>query len=443
MPGKTALLCALGAAILAAPAFAADYRAEAAQIATQLETLHPRGRDIAESARFKAAKAELMAIAADADVAHYAVALGRMLAAAEDGHTNALGVYSDLPEFAWRYPISVKRFEDGLYVVAAKDEGTPLLGRRIVSVNGAPVDEIIRRFAATMGSDNPAWPANWAPHALMRPAWLIGLDIAPSDIDAPVEFVAVDRRGRKAKAKLTARADGRDELTEILRTATPLTPDREGRENYLIKLDGGKALALVIGSMGDEDDKRFEAFSREVIAAMEDPAASRLIIDLRNNGGGNNLLTEPLRRMIVKSRFNRPGGIYVLTAPQTFSAAMNFATRLERETDALFVGEPTGGAPNHFGDPQFAAGEASALPYIISTLRWQDSPPLDPRRRILPDIPAAPTYDDFIAGEDRALAAALKHEPDAEMIEKWWLRAMQPWDRASQKKDWRFFFEAE
>ncbi|HNS88009.1 MAG TPA: hypothetical protein PKH09_13995, partial [Parvularculaceae bacterium] len=92
---------------------------------------------------------------------------------------------------------------------------------------------------------------------------------------------------------------------------------------------------------------------------------------------------------------------------------------------------------------QFAAGEASALPYIISTLRWQDSPPLDPRRRILPDIPAAPTYDDFIAGEDRALAAALKHEPDAEMIEKWWLRAMQPWDRASQKKDWRFFFEAE
>jgi hypothetical protein len=36
-----------------------------------------------------------------------------------------------------------------------------------------------------------------------------------------------------------------------------------------------------------------------------------------------------------------------LTSPQTFSAAMNFATRLERETDALFVGEPTGGAPNH------------------------------------------------------------------------------------------------
>ncbi|MGD9800411.1 MAG: hypothetical protein AB7F91_09530 [Parvularculaceae bacterium] len=441
MPGKSMLAGAIGAAFIASASLAADYRAEATKIVSEIETLHPRGREIAESERFMHARDGLMAIAGDTDVAHYAVALGRMFATAEDGHTNALGFYSDLPEFAWRYPIEIKRFDDGLYVVAAKEEGSILLGRRIVSVNGEPVDAFVRRFAETMGYDNPAWPANWAPHALMRPGWLIGLDVASPDFAAPVEFVAVDKRGRKAKAQLRARQDGREGLTRIAAGAPALQPDREGHENYVNRLAGGKALAVVIGAMEDEEDKTFEAFTREVIAAMEDPAVERLIVDLRNNGGGNNLLTEPLRRMIVKSRFNRPGGVYVLTAPQTFSAAMNFATRLERETDALFVGEPTGGAPNHFGDPKFASGEASTLPYIISTLRWQDSPPLDPRRRILPDIPVAPTFADFVAGKDRALCAALAHEPDADMIEKWWLRAMQPWERASQKADWKFFFE--
>jgi hypothetical protein len=119
---------------------------------------------------------------------------------------------------------------------------------------------------------------------------------------------------------------------------------------------------------------------------------------------------------------------------------MNFATRLERETDALFVGEPTGGSPNHFGDPKIAPGPVSKIPYLISTLRWQDSTPFDARPWILPDLPAPPTFADYVAGRDLALERALAHEiavdPD------WRLRVVKPWERASQKKSWRFFYEA-
>jgi hypothetical protein len=69
---------------------------------------------------------------------------------------------------------------------------------------------------------------------------------------------------------------------------------------------------------------------------------------------------------------------------------MKSATRLERETDALFVGETTGGVPNHFGDAQFAHGPASKIPYIIANLQWQDSAPFDEREWILPDVHTAP-----------------------------------------------------
>lgn len=124
--------------------------------------------------------------------------------------------------------------------------------------------------------------------------------------------------------------------------------------------------------MADLESISFANFTRQARLGLSDSRIERVVLDLRRNGGGNNMLPEPLRRTLVKSRFNRPGGLYVLVGPRTFSAAMNIATRLERETDALFVGEPTGGRPNHYGDAKYLVGSATGVPYLISTLRWND-----------------------------------------------------------------------
>ncbi|MDX1556319.1 MAG: hypothetical protein R3212_09860, partial [Xanthomonadales bacterium] len=83
----------------------------------------------------------------------------------------------------------------------------------------------------------------------------------------------------------------------------------------------------------------------------------------------------------------------------------------------------------------------SGLPYIVSTLRWQDMPPFDQRPWILPDIPAPPRIEDFLGGRDLALERALEYTvqegPD------WALRKTQPWARESQKAEWTFFYEYE
>jgi hypothetical protein len=121
---------------------------------------------------------------------------------------------------------------------------------------------------------------------------------------------------------------------------------------------------------------------------MDDPAPQRVVIDLRRNGGGNNFLLEALRKRIERSRFNRPGSLYVMISPRTFSAAQNAANRLERETFALFVGEPSGRAQNHFGDAQTTVGAATGITTHISTLPWFDSYPPDKRVWIMPDLPS-------------------------------------------------------
>ncbi|MEX0645798.1 MAG: hypothetical protein WD076_10835 [Parvularculaceae bacterium] len=434
---RLALMCA---AMLAASfgAAAEDYRAEAEQLAREIVEIHPRGAEIAKSEAFIAARAALFAIAGDSNLPQYAMAAGRMFHAADDGHTAVIPVYGEAPAFTWRYPIRLKRFEDGLYVVAATGAAEPLLGAKLTRVGGRRVNEVLRAFVLTQARGNRAWPTNWTALGLTIPGFLIGLDVAPADLEAPVRFEGT-AQGKRVSALLTAAADGADNLTEIAREASPLEGLGGGAVNFAAEIDEGRALLLVIGAMEDSETKSFEAFTAEAAAALEATQAGRVVIDLRDNGGGNNMLCEPLRRILVKSRFNRPGGIYVLTASQTFSAAMNFATRLERETDALFVGEPTGGAPNHFGDAKFAHGPQSGLPYIISTLRWQDSTPFDERPWILPDLAAPPRFDLYVAGRDGALERALANPAGDDPL--WWRRAMEPWARETQKADWRYFYE--
>ena len=68
-------------------ASAENYRPEAEQLAKEIVDTHPRGAEIAASPEFIQARDALFAMAGDADLPHYAVALGRLFHAANDGHT--------------------------------------------------------------------------------------------------------------------------------------------------------------------------------------------------------------------------------------------------------------------------------------------------------------------------------------------------------------------
>lgn len=426
--------------VAAGTASAENYRAEAEQLAREIVEIHPRGAEIAAAPSFVAARDALFAMAGDTDLPHYAIALGRMFHAANDGHTASVPVYSELPEFTQHYPIRLRRFKDGLYVVAAKGAALPLLGARLTRIGGKDVDALVLQFVDAQAAGNRAWPTRWAEVGLAIPGYLIGLNAA-KDLLQPVRFEAIGSGAKRVAAALTPAANGREGLQGLKRKNSTLETLAGDQTNSAFEIENGQALVLSVGAMEDGEKKSFEAFTAEATAALRATKAARVIIDLRDNGGGNNMLAEPLRRTLIKSRFNRPGGIYVLTSPATFSAAMNFATRLERDTDAIFVGEPTGGSPNHFGDAKFTQAPVSKIPYLISTLRWQDSTPFDTREWILPDLPAAPTFADYVAGRDRALEAALAHDAGADPNTEWRDRVVKPWDRESQNADWHFFYE--
>lgn len=133
-----------------------------------------------------------------------------------DGHTTIYTYMVKLPAFELGLPIIASPFFDGLYVTAAKTEGVPLLGGRIVRVDGVAIEQILRAFAAIWPANNAAGTHHHAGLAL-KPAVLRGARLAGlAAVSAPVT-VEAEIGGSVVKAVLTPRPDGDGALVPLSR----------------------------------------------------------------------------------------------------------------------------------------------------------------------------------------------------------------------------------
>jgi len=186
---------------------------------------------------------------------------------------------------------------------------------------------------------------------------------------------------------------------------------READGNYsLTYLEDEQLVYVYFDSVRDDEGESLAGFCERLFAFVDEHPTTRLVLDIRENGGGNNYLNQPLLHgLIACHELNQPGRLFVITGRDTFSAAMCLAVELERHTQALFVGEPPGATPNHFGDSEQFTLPASGLQVRCSLLVWQNSDPRDQRPWISPDLPAELSFADFFAGRDPALEAVLAY----------------------------------
>jgi Peptidase family S41 len=92
--------------------------------------------------------------------------------------------------------------------------------------------------------------------------------------------------------------------------------------------------------------------AQALFAAVDRHRPARLVIDLRQNGGGDFFegrehLIEPIKK---RPAINQKGRLFVLVGRQTFSAAMVNAIDFRKETNATLVGEPIGERPNSYSE---------------------------------------------------------------------------------------------
>ncbi|TMQ57867.1 MAG: hypothetical protein E6K72_03215 [Candidatus Eisenbacteria bacterium] len=320
------------------------------------------------------------------------------------------------PGFDARFPVQFAVFTDGLWIVGATAEHRDLLGTRVLSIDGQPVARVVAALAPLIPADNSMWTLHLLPVFLASPGYLSAAGVA-REPGSPLRLTGTDGAGRRREATISAeRSDSAAHWIPAdvdVRAPLPLTRSLAGPFAFADIEDTSRTLFVRIREIADDPGKESLAqFVARLFSHVDSLGSRRLVIDLRGNGGGNNYLNQPIMHSLIqRPALDHTGRLFVIIDRGTFSAAVSLAADLERETHALFVGEPTGSAPNSPGDPAHVTLPASGLVVRISTVLWQGSDPRDPRPFIAPDLPASSRWSDWLAHRDPALDAIAAYRP--------------------------------
>lgn len=132
-----------------------------------------------------------------------------------------------------------------------------------------------------------------------------------------------------------------------------------------------------------------------------------LVVDIRNNTGGNNYRNVPLMDGIAaRPAYRIRGALYVITGRATFSAGADVGRRLAHVAEPIFVGERSRGDPRQSGNV-----ERLTLPHSGLRVDYGEQHEIvgSGTSPYLPlDVEAPPTFASTIAGRDAAIDVAIE-----------------------------------
>ncbi len=369
----------------------------------RLETVHPEpfhgiDRDVFV-ARLEELKVALPNLSREQAMVELMRTTALLSRAGRDGHQFAL----PLPEHGGMLlPIRAFEFADGLFVTASHPSAEHLVGARVTALNGHPIDEVLDALEPLVPRDGPATVANF------RPVFMSRLDV----------LRGVGLIGPEATVPLTVELDGAERTVSLQPISFDAYREWSGDLGVfrLPSADDDPIFSVEELPAAHTLYIRYSQVQRipvEELATIRARAAAtelrRVVLDLRQNPGGDNHSYPALLSALQAQGVDVPGRLYVLTDHTTFSAASNLAAEIERTTDAIFAGDPMGGGINFWDDVSFVRLNHWPIPMQVgvSTRYWEKGLPDDPRLTIEPDLPVPLTAADYFAGRDAVMEAVL------------------------------------
>lgn len=382
----------------------------------QIVALHPKPFHGVPAPQFDAA---LQAVSKPDDTRSDAqVVVDVMRVVALLGKSGGEGHCAVFPTGFRHVPLQLYEFDEGVFVVGADRAHEDLVGRRLVSFDGHPIEALLQAVAPLVAADNPT-NARVKRLMLVRMTDLLhalGLTEDPGRVRA----VLCERASRAEQTVELAGLSTR-ELHATLGGLGPILPADDGvrhlahrdeafRLEYLAEHNAAyiQYHAMQTRTASGEN---LTAFAARLAALAAEHPGLRVVIDMRHNGGGDNTTYRPLLLVLRDTpTINAPDRLFVLTSRTTFSAAGNFVTEVERDCKhALLVGEACGGAPNQYGDarPVRLPNHPDVMVFIAT--RYHEKSPGDDRLEMVPQVPVAFTAADYFGHRDPVLDAALAH----------------------------------
>ena len=180
----------------------------------------------------------------------------------------------------------------------------------------------------------------------------------------------------------------------------PLYRRNADRKYWSYLIEENKILYFNYNSCREMDDITLADFTEGIIGIIEGAAVECLIIDMRNNLGGNSTLLEPFIEKLGKcGKINKDGALYVIIGKDTFSSALLNAYAIKNKTEAVLVGEPSGGKPNCYGEVESFRLDNSRVKICYSS-KYYKLIKNDRVMSLFPNIEMLVTFSNYVEKRD-------------------------------------------
>lgn len=412
---RAGVLALTAAVILGGAAQAADTSSlTASERREDLDTLysvlqrgHPDLFANTPEAEFLARRAEIESrLATESDV-EFVLDLQSLTALVRDSHTQvSLNAVADQVRF---YPMVLTWYAGHWYLTTARQEHADLVGREVTAVNGHTMEQVLEAFSTLLSADNEVklrrqFRQNCNVADLYE---YVGLVPAGGALELTLdggETLSVEAVDAEALGGLTL-----SRLSDQI-DSQPITAAAE--DAYWGTALDGDTYYIQYNTCQEDPELPMETFAARVQTELEDGDYARILVDLRNNGGGSDGVIWPLLA-VLRQEMDDGTQVVGLIGETTFSSAIINAVELQ-EMGAVLVGEPASGSVDHFGSVGTAALPHSGVRVGISTKYIDLGTLLDADagrgvESLEPDVTVPQTMADTLAGRDTAVEWLLAH----------------------------------
>ena len=294
------------------------------------------------------------------------------------------------PKYPTIFPIHFDFFKEGIFVTETDSINSSLLFKKLNGIEKISVKNVIKKYKTIIKDDNKSYFVNYFLNFVNNPKILKGLNITQSDSSA--KFV-LDKQEIILSAE-NKRTSSNTLNSHLLRFKT--------KDNYWYEfLENNKILYFNYQDCSEQNGKLFETFNKELFNIIETQKPEKLIIDLRNNSGGNSAILKPFLEKLRTSYINKKGSLYVLIGKKTFSSSLMNAIDLKRNYNSILIGESTSGNVNHYGETRGFYLPNSKIIVGYSTKFWENwKGYFGP---LIPDIPIKYSIENYKNNIDEAI----------------------------------------
>ena len=304
-----------------------------------------------------------------------------------------------------KLPVQFYQFNDGMFIVDAKEGFEQWIGYQVESIGDMPIEKALEKTNVVNARDNAMQTLWQGPYFLAMPDVMKGLGIIEDE--NRVILTLRENTGKTEKVTLQPinwNFTGFPRIPPLKNGSQPLYLSKMNDIFWYESISEDHAIYIQFNSVQNKDEQSLDDFTLEIKNQIVQKKTQFLILDLRHNSGGNGAIRNHMLKLLVQFEANNPEGkIFVLMGRRTYSAAQNLLTEISKLTNAILVGEPSSSKPSSIGEAGWFQLPYSGLLGIISSQYHKSSEAEDFRNWIAPHIPVTLSSTDYFAGNDKAL----------------------------------------